>query len=209
MGKEVKIMIIKHLDKIPEINDSTFIAPNAAICGDVKIGKNCRIMFGAAIIAEGGRIEMGDNCIVFENAVIRSTPKHSTKIGNSSLIGPNAHVVGCIIEDCVFVATGASIFHGAHLGRGAEVRINGVVHLLSVLPPGTTVPIGWIAVGNPAQIFSPNEHEKIWALQKELNFPETVYGVDRKPDNETNMPQVTQMLAKYMGTHKNDEIIES
>lgn len=55
---------------------------------------------------------------------------------------------------------------------------------------------------------SPNEHEKIWTIQKELNFPKTVYGVNRESDRETNMPDVTQMLAKYMGTHKNDEIID-
>jgi hypothetical protein len=55
----------------------------------------------------------------------------------------------------------------------------------------------------------PNEHEKIWAIQKELDFPKTVYGVNRKSNGESNMPEVIQMLAKYMGAHKNDEIIES
>ena len=57
-------MIIKHLGKSPVTHESAYIAPNAVICGDVKIGKNTRIMFGATIIAEGGSIEIGDNCVV-------------------------------------------------------------------------------------------------------------------------------------------------
>jgi carbonic anhydrase/acetyltransferase-like protein (isoleucine patch superfamily) len=56
------------------------------------------------------------------------------EIGSNCLIGPNAHLVGCTLEDCVFVATGVSIFHGAKLDYGAEVRINGVVHLRTSLP---------------------------------------------------------------------------
>lgn len=61
-----EIMLINHLAKCPIIDASTFIAPNATICGDVKIGKNTRIMYGATVIAEGGTIEIGDNCVVKE-----------------------------------------------------------------------------------------------------------------------------------------------
>jgi len=78
------------------------------------------------------------------------------------------------VEDEVFIATGAAIFHAAHLGKGCEVRINGIVHIKTHLQPGATVPIGWVAVGNPATILPPDEHEKIWALQAPLNFPLTV-----------------------------------
>ena len=75
--------------------------------------------------------------------MVRSTARHSTHIGRHCLVGPDAHLVGCVVEDEVFIATGASIFHAARLGKGSEVRVNGVVHLRSHLPPGTTVPIGW------------------------------------------------------------------
>lgn len=106
-------MIIEHLGKKPDIHPSAYVAPHATICGDVEIGMGARILFGASIIAEGGHIRIGANSIILENAVIRSTPKHSTHIGTHTLIGPNAHVVGCRIEDNVFIATGASIFHGS------------------------------------------------------------------------------------------------
>ena len=73
-------MILKHLDKVPIIDKSAYIAPNAMICGEVNIGKNVRIMFGAQIIAENSSISIGDNCIILENAVIRGTENHPVLI---------------------------------------------------------------------------------------------------------------------------------
>lgn len=198
-------MLLLHNGKQPEIDPSAYIAPNATICGDVTIGPNCRIMHGACIVAEGGQIEIGEQCIILENAVIRSNKNHSAFIGRYCLIGPHAHVVGCRMDEEVFVATGASIFHGAHLGKGSEVRINGVVHLKSYLEPGTMVPIGWIAVGNPVKLFSPDQHDEIWKVQEQLNFPLTVYGIDR---SEATMKTITRRLTKKLGSHQGDLIIE-
>lgn len=197
-------MLLSHNKKSPKIDPSAFIAPTASVCGEVEIGKDSRIMHGASVIAEGGTIKIGANCIVLENAVIRSTSKHSVIIGDSCLIGPNSHVVGCKLEDEVFIATGSSIFHGAVIGARSEVRINGVVHLKTVLPEETTVPIGWVAVGNPASILPPNEHEKIWEIQKPLNFPLEVYGFDR---SEASMVKITERMSKMLGSHFEDEEI--
>ena len=58
--------------------------------------------------------------------------------------------------------------------RAREVRIHGVVHVNTVLEPGATVPIGWIAAGDPAQLFPPGRHEELWAVQRELDFRGTV-----------------------------------
>jgi len=200
-------MLLEHLGKSPKIHPSAQVAPNAIVCGDVTIGPGARIAFGASIVAEGTSIELGENCIVMENAVIRSTDKHSTRIGSHCLIGPNTHLVGCALEDCVFVATGASIFHGAKLGYGSEVRINGVVHIRTVLPAHDTVPIGWVAVGDPAKIMPPNQHDAIWAIQKPLNFPMYVYGVERASEGLTNMREITKNRSTALASHKNDKAI--
>ncbi len=197
-------MIISHKGKKPEVHASAYIAPSATVCGDVTIGPNCRVMHGASVIAEGGKIKIGEHCIILENAVVRSTARHSATIGNYTLIGPNAHVVGCTIEDEVFIATGAAIFHGAHLGKGSEIRINAVVHLKTHLEPGSMTPIGWIAVGNPAKLFSPDQLDEISKIQMPLNFPLTVYGYDRP---EATMKKITQRLAENLGSHMDDEIV--
>lgn len=201
-------MIIKHSGSVPMIDEEAFIAPGAVICGSVKIGKNCRVLHGAAVIAEGSSIEIGENCIILENAVLRSTSGHPLKIGNNVLIGPNAHVAGCTIENNVFLATGVSIFHGAVLRKNSEVRINGVVHLKTVLQENSTVPIGWVAVGDPVKILPADKHEEIWAIQKELNFPGFVYGINRKDNGESIMPEITKMMSKVLGSHLDDEVIK-
>jgi len=198
-------MIIEHKSKSPVIDETAVVAPNAVICGDVKIGKNCRIMYGATVIAEGGRIELGENCIVLENAVLRSTERHNLKISNNVLIGPNSHIVGCEIHENVFIATGSAVFHGAVIQKGAEVRINGVVHIKTVIPENGTVPISWIAVGDPAQYFPPEKHDEIWAIQKELNFPMFVYGVER---GETTMQELIQKMVTGLGSHKSDNVLQ-
>jgi carbonic anhydrase/acetyltransferase-like protein (isoleucine patch superfamily) len=201
-------MIIKHLDKEPVIDASSFIVANAVICGDIKIGKNCRIMYGAQIIAESSPITIGDNCIILENAVIRGTDKFPVSIGNNCLIGPNAHLAGCTVENNVFIATGASIFHGAILRSGCEVSINAIVHLRTELPSDSSVPINWIAVGNPVKILPPENHDEIWAIQKPLNFPLTVYGIERPKSGEpNNMIDICKVMSDRLKSHFDVEII--
>lgn len=195
-------MLITHNSKKPSVASAAWIAPNAVLCGDVTIGSGCRIMYGAQVIAETGSITIGRECIIMENAVLRSSSKHPLRIGNNCLIGPNAHVVGSTIEDEVFIATGAAVFHSSHLGKGSEIRINGVVHLKTHIPAGEMVPIGWIAVGNPALILAPDQHDRIWEVQKPLNFPLTVYGFERE---EASMVKITQRLSEALASHISDE----
>jgi carbonic anhydrase/acetyltransferase-like protein (isoleucine patch superfamily) len=165
-------MILNHSGQSPKIDRSAWIAPDATVCGNVTIGPGSRILYGARVIAEaGGEIAIGRYCIVMENAVLRATSRHACKIGDHCLIGPNAHVVGATLEDEVFVATAAAIFHGAELGCGTEVRVHAVVHLRTNLPPDSVVPIGWVAVGDPPQIFSPDRHDEIWPYRNRSTFP--------------------------------------
>jgi carbonic anhydrase/acetyltransferase-like protein (isoleucine patch superfamily) len=195
-------MLLTHAGESPLVDATAYVAPNAVLSGKVTVGPGCRIMHGAQVIAEGGTIELGRECIVLQNAVLRSTSRHSLRVGDTCLIGPNSHVVGCVIEDQVFVATGASVFHGATLGRGCEVRINAVVHIKTTLADGATVPIGWVAVGTPAQILPPDQHDQIWEMQKGLNFPLTVYGIERA---QADMVKITRAVAAALGGRGDDE----
>ncbi|MCE0496100.1 gamma carbonic anhydrase family protein [Vibrio salinus] len=197
-------MLIRHNGNTPEIDPDAWVAPSAVVYGDVKIGPGCRVMYGAQIIAESGSITIGNECIIMENAVLRSMEHHPLSIGNNCLIGPTAHVAGCTVEDEVFIATGASVFHSSRLGKGSEVRINGVVHLKTHLPEGETVPIGWVAVGDPVQLFPSEQHDEIWEVQKPLNFPLEVYGLDR---SEASMKNITRKLSEKLGTHRDTDVV--
>jgi carbonic anhydrase/acetyltransferase-like protein (isoleucine patch superfamily) len=140
-----------------------------------------------------------------ETAVLRAGRRAPLRVGNNVLVGPRAYLSGCIVEDCAFLATGAIVFNHAVIGSGAEVRINGVVHLRTRLPAGATVPIGWVAVGDPAAILPPDRHEEIWAIQKPLDFPKVVFGLDRLAEGESIMPELTRRYAAFLRHHAEDE----
>jgi carbonic anhydrase/acetyltransferase-like protein (isoleucine patch superfamily) len=200
-------MLLEHEGKRPRIHETAYVAPTATLCGDVTIGPESRILFGAVLTAEGGPVTIGSHVIVMEQVVIRGTRRHPVRVGDHVLIGPRAYLSGCAVEDRVFIATNTSIFNGAHLGTRSEVRINGVVHVNSAVPAGATVPIGWIAVGDPAEILPPQEHERIWAVQQRLNFPQTVFGLERAPAGQSIMPEITRRYGKALGRHRGDHVL--
>jgi carbonic anhydrase/acetyltransferase-like protein (isoleucine patch superfamily) len=201
-------MILEHRGATPRIADDVYVAPNAVVSGDVEIGAGSRILFGAVITAEGGPVRIGERCVVMENAVIRGRTGYKATLGDNVLVGPHAHVNGAVIGEDAFVATNAAIFPGARVGKRAEVRIGGVLHVNSRLPDEATVPIGWVAVGDPAKILPPVNHEEIWAIQKRLDFPGTVFGLRRAPAGETNMPEAMARYSRWLGTHRDDRIVE-
>ena len=198
-------MQIEHLGTSPDIHPTAFVAPDATICGNVKIGAGACIMHGARIVAETGEIIIGSNCIVLQNAVIRATGNHHCRIGRNVLVGPTAHIVGATIEDDVFIATGASIFHSSRIGSSSVVRINGIVHVNTALAPKTVVPVGWIAVGDPAQLFSTDRHDEIWEIQSTLKFMQTAYGIDA-PMPES-MKAVAAAVSERLSAHRDDTVI--
>lgn len=198
-------MLIRHRGASPDIHPDAYVAPNAVVCGAVRVAAGARVLFGAVVTAEDGDVSIGRNSVVMENALVRGRSGHPAVIGNDVLVGPHAHVNGAVVEDGSFLATGAAVFPAAVIGTGSEVRIHAVVHVNSVLPPGTTVPIGWVAVGNPAEVHPPDQHEQIWQIQEQLDFPGTVYGLSRgTPDKERMARQ-----SAWYGSHAGDVVLEA
>jgi carbonic anhydrase/acetyltransferase-like protein (isoleucine patch superfamily) len=173
-------MLIEHRGASPTVDPSAYLAPNAAVCGDVHIGAGARILFGAVLTAEDGRVDVGERSAIMENALVRGRRRTPASIGDDVLIGPHAHVNGAVVED------------------GAAV-----VHVNSRLTPGSTVPIGWIAAGDPAQLFSPDRHEGLWAVQKPLDFPGTVYGLHRDATAQERMTR----QSTWFGAHRDDRVL--
>ncbi len=195
-------MQFEHLGARPRIDATAVIAPTAVISGDVTIGPGCQVLHGAVITAEGGPITLGENVIVMENALIRASATNAVHIGSHVLVGPTATVSGATIGDEVFLATGTRGFNGARIGERCEVRIGAIVHLRTVLPPQSVVPIGWVAVGDPAEVLSPDRHDEIWARQKDLDFPGYVFGLDR--DTPDLMVQLTERYGAALSRHAHD-----
>jgi carbonic anhydrase/acetyltransferase-like protein (isoleucine patch superfamily) len=191
-------MLIQHRGKAPQVHSSAYIAPTAVLCGAVRVGADARILFGAVLTAEDGEVRVGDRTVVMENALVRGRAGHTSIIGDDVLVGPHAHLNGARVGDGCFLATGAALFPDSIVGAGAEVRIHGVVQVNTVLPPGEVVPIGWVAVGDPARIFPPGQHEQIWAIQESLDFPGTVYGVARNTPATERMSRQAAWFASHL-----------
>ena len=83
-------MILEHKGKRPVIDRSARIAPNATICGEVLIGADISIGFGAVVSAESGAVHIGANCVVMDTAVLRGVRGNPLTIGDSVLVGPRA-----------------------------------------------------------------------------------------------------------------------
>ncbi|WP_275006274.1 gamma carbonic anhydrase family protein [Promicromonospora iranensis] len=193
-------MLIRHRGLEPSIDPSAYVAPSATVVGDARVGAGARILHGAVLTAEDGAVVIGEDTVVMENALVRGRRDHPARIGSAVMIGPHAHVNGSTVEDEVFIATGAALFPGSVIGTGAEVRIHGVVQVNTVVAPGAVVPIGWVAVGDPATILPPDRHEEIWAIQRELDFPGTVYGVGR----DVSMRELMRRQSDYYAAHSTD-----
>ncbi|MFB7798128.1 gamma carbonic anhydrase family protein [Isoptericola sp. NPDC056134] len=196
-------MLVRHRGVAPSVHPTAWVAPTAVLVGDVTVAAGARVLHGAVLSAEDGAVVVGEDSVVMEHALVRGRAGHDARIGAAVLVGPHAHVNGSAVEDEVFVATGAALFPGSRIGTGAEVRIHGVVQVNTVLPPGALVPIGWVAVGDPAQILPPDRHDDIWAVQRELDFPGTVYGVGR----DVPMRELMRRQSDLYGAHRDDEVL--
>jgi carbonic anhydrase/acetyltransferase-like protein (isoleucine patch superfamily) len=197
-------MMLSFRDKNPSIAETAYVALTAVIRGDVSIGEGTAVLAGAAITAEGGAVTIGSDCVVMEQAVLPGAPRKPLVLGDRVLVGPHAHLTGCLVESDCFLATGTKVFNNARLEKDTEVRIGGIVHVGTRLSASSMVPIGWVAVGDPAEILSPGEHERIWAVQRTLDFPGTVFNVDRKvPRGER-----TKRYARALRRQREDRILE-
>jgi gamma-carbonic anhydrase len=196
-------MLIEHRGRRPVVPDSAYVAPTAVVCGAVVLGERTRVLHGAVLTAEDGDVRLGADVVVMENALVRGRARHPATLGDAVLVGPHAHVNGASVEDEVFVATGVSIFPGAVAGTRSELRINSVLHANSRLAADSTVPIGWIAAGDPAQLFSPDRHDELWEVQRGLDFPGTVYRVPRG----TSMRDIMARQVDFYGEHLDDREI--
>lgn len=201
-------LYVTHRHGRPKVDASAYVAPTAVLCGDVTIGPHTRVLFGAVITAEGEPVEIGANSIVMENAVVRGVPNNPVTIGENVIVGPHAHLVGCRVDGSARIATGAMIFNGAHLGVNVDIDFRALVHVDTVVPEGTRVPMGWFAGGDPAELVPPGEWERIRELMG--NYTGTVFfgtpGASAVTDS--GMPAIARNYSRALALHRYDDVLD-
>ncbi|MFM9135833.1 MAG: gamma carbonic anhydrase family protein [bacterium] len=133
-------------DRLPSIDPSAFVHPDAVIIGDVRIGPESTVWPMAVLRGDHGSIRVGARSSVQDGTVIHCTAEHDTVVGDECTIGHLAHLEGCVLEDGSLVGSGATVLHRAVVGTGALVAAGALV------PPGLLVPPGALARGVPARI---------------------------------------------------------
>lgn len=77
-------MLIEHEGRRPRIDPTAWIAPNAIVSGDVRIGAECRVLFGAVVTDDGGPVQLRAGTIVMENALVRGRANHPALVAAAS-----------------------------------------------------------------------------------------------------------------------------
>jgi len=131
---------------MPSFGANCFFAPNATIVGDVQMGDDCSIWFNAVVRGDVNSIRIGNKVNIQDGAVLHCTYKKTTvRLGNNVSIGHNAIVHGCKVNDNVLIGMGAIVMDNCEIGS------NTIIAAGAVVTEGTIVPSGCIFAGVPAK----------------------------------------------------------
>lgn len=140
--------------KMPLFGRDCFLAETAVIIGDVEMGDNCSVWYGAVLRGDVHYIKMGRYVNVQDNAVVHATYKKSpVNIGNFVSIAHGAIIHGCTIKDRVLIGMGAIVMDDA------VIESDCIIAAGSVVTRGTVVPTGSVFAGNPARLLKPIDPE--------------------------------------------------
>lgn len=144
----------------PEIGENTFLADNAAIIGDVVMGRDCSVWFGAVLRGDVNSIRIGNRVNIQDGSVIHTLYEKSVaEIADDVSIGHNAVIHGAKIEKGALIGIGAIVLDHAVIGEGAIIAAG------SVVLSGTQVEPGCIYAGTPAKFVKKVDPEQA----KEMN----------------------------------------
>ena len=115
--------------KTPEIGEGCFIAPTAAVIGDVIIGKDSSLWYGASVRADGNSIRIGERVSVQDCVSIHITARSdgSVNIGSDVVIGHNATVHACTVGNHCLIGMGSTVLDGASVGDCSIVAAGALV----------------------------------------------------------------------------------
>lgn len=133
------------------MDGKVYIAPNATVIGDVFLGENVSIWYGAVLRGDSGKITIGDNSNVQDNCVLHE----KVTIGKGCSVGHGAILHGCTVGDSCVIGMGAIVLDGAVLGAHCLVGAGAVV------TGKMNAPAGSLLLGNPAQVVKPLTPEQI------------------------------------------------
>jgi len=205
-------MLIRHRDAEPFVDPTAWVAPNATLVGDVRVGPGARVLYGAVLDAEGSRVEVGESAIVSEHAVLRATAvtdaETPVSVGHHAFVGPHATVLGATVGPCAYLAAQTTVLHRAVLGSGASVAVGALVHARTVLPDEFFVPPHTTAIGDPVRVLSPDRVDELAEAIRDTEFADAAFGVRTEwTDRVTRYRQVAEVRSAEYAAHVDDTVV--
>ncbi len=139
-------MIIEYRGKRPKVAASAFVAPSAVLIGDVEVGSESSIWFGAVLRGDNGPIRIGDRTSIQDNAVVHVSEGGGTFVGDDVTVGHSAVMEDCRIEPHALIGSNATLLNGCTIGEGALIAAGSVVGQRAAIPPRV------VAAGAPAKV---------------------------------------------------------
>lgn len=134
--------------RTPRIHPSAFVAPTAVLIGDVEVGEESSIWFGAVLRGDHPEhgIRIGRRSSIQDNVVLHVSDEGPTVVGDDVTVGHGAAFESCRVEDGALIGMNSVLLHGALIGEQA------LVAALSVVPAGMAVPPRTLVAGAPASV---------------------------------------------------------
>ena len=133
-------------DDEPQIHETAYVAPDAVVIGRVTIGAEASVWPGAVLRGDHGYITVGARTSVQDGTIVHCTANHPTIIGDDCVVGHNAHLEGCVVEDGCLIGSGSVTLNRVVIGKGSIVAAGAVVSEGFEVPPGSLV------AGVPAKV---------------------------------------------------------
>jgi carbonic anhydrase/acetyltransferase-like protein (isoleucine patch superfamily) len=133
-------------ERTPDIHPTAYVHPDAVVIGAVALGPEATVWPCAVLRADYGTITVGARTSIQDGTVLHTTADWPTVIGADCVVGHNAHLEGCTVEDRCLVGSGSTVLNRARIGTGGVVGAGAVVTEDAVVPPGHT------ALGVPAKV---------------------------------------------------------
>lgn len=146
-------MIIEYRGKRPKIDPSAFVAPTAVLIGDVEVGPESSVWFGAVLRGDNGPIRVGARTSIQDNAVVHVSEGGGTFVGDDVTVGHAAVMEDCKIERYALIGSNSTLLNGCSIGEGTLIGAG------SVVAQGATIPPRMLAAGSPAMVKKPLEGE--------------------------------------------------
>jgi len=144
----------------PRTDQNIFIAENALLIGDVRVGENSSIWYNVVIRADVNWVEIGRGTNIQDGVIIHvETASYPTFIGDYVTIGHRAVIHGCVIKDFSLIGIGAIVMNGAEVGPFSIVGAGALLTENTKIPPGT------LALGVPAKVKRDLTEQEINALK--------------------------------------------